>query len=140
MARPMLYTLEQLKEKVNDYFNYCDEACKPYTVKGLACFLNVHYDTLIDWQNADRVFIGMNKDEIEEFSETVKMAKQRIEAYAEEELHTARNPNGIIFSLKNNFGSYWKDKVEVNNTNTNKINVLEGLSTDEIKKLMGKTE
>ena len=71
---------------------------KPFTVSGLAVFLNTSRETL------------MNYEEREEYFDTIKRAKDIIYAYNEERLYTA-NPTGAIFSLKHNYG--WKDKHEL---------------------------
>lgn len=138
MARPIKYTVDELKESINMYFANCDMNKKPYTVTGLALFLGINKSTFNTWEDKTIKFHGMSEDEIEEFSNSVKLAKLRIENYAEEQLFEAKNPVGVIFNLKNNWN--WVDKHELTTENTNKINVLEGISTDEIKKLLGKTE
>jgi hypothetical protein len=70
---------------------------KPYTITGLAVALDTSRETLLDYQ------------EREEFSDTIKKAKARIHAFAENRLFE-NNPTGVIFNLKNNFG--WKDRTE----------------------------
>ncbi len=55
-------------------------------------------DLLIDYTDKD------------EFSDTIKKAKARVEAFNEQRLF-GNNVTGVIFNLKNNFG--WKDKTEV---------------------------
>lgn len=80
------------------YYEWCEEKGKHPGVIGLACFLNVNKATLYDYEGRDQ------------FSDTIKKHKQRIEAYLEECLHN-NAVTGTIFNLKNNFG--WKDKTEV---------------------------
>ena len=72
----------------------------PYTVSGLASYLETDRQTLINYQERERFF------------DTIKKAKSKIEAFAELSLHRARNPAGVIFSLKNNYK--WKDNFDVN--------------------------
>lgn len=74
------------------------EQIKPYTVTGLAASLGMTRQGLVDYSNKD------------EFTDTIKAAKSKIEQFSEETLYTARNPVGAIFNLKNNWG--WKDKHE----------------------------
>jgi hypothetical protein len=70
---------------------------RPYTVSGLALWLNTTRRTLLDYQEKDQ------------FSHTLLMAKQRIENYGEEKLFDPNAPtNGVKFSLSNNWG--WADK------------------------------
>lgn len=134
MGRKMLYTLEALKEKINDYFNMCDETGKPYTVTGLCVYLKISRDTLLDYENLQTKELQcMDKDKQEEFSDTIKDAKLRIHNYAEEYLFTAKNPAGVIFNLKNNWN--WVDKQEISNTIEAKSSPLEQLSREELIKL-----
>lgn len=133
MSRVVQFTLEELKEKVSNYFIHCDNTEEPYTVTGLCLFLGVSRQTLINYENENRTFINMSEDEIREFVDTVKMAKLRIENYAERQLFNAKNPAGIIFNLKNNFN--WVDKQEISSTIEQKTNPLEQLSKEELLKL-----
>jgi len=119
MARPKLYTSkEQIIPLINAYFVDCDEkketitnnqgqlkiVLEPYTVSGLCMALKMCRDTLCEYE----------KDE--EFSDTIKNAKQRIENWIETKaLVGAINPVVSIFNLKNNFG--WKDKTETELSN-----------------------
>lgn len=126
-GHPLKYkSVEEMQELIDAYFDSCfEEAWKkndddswepilnkdgnivkhqvrPFSVTGLACALGTTRDVLIDYQNR------------KEFANAIKMAKQRIEAYAEESLYMLKNPAGVIFSLKNNYG--WKDKQEIDAT------------------------
>jgi len=69
------------------------------SVSGLANWLHVHADTLRNVKQKD------------EYHELLVMAKQIIEEYNEQLLLDNRNPGGVIFMLKNNFG--WKDTQDV---------------------------
>lgn len=71
-------------------------------------YLGIHRSTFIEYE------------EQKQFSNTIKVAKQRIEKYNAEQLYRKEQVTGIIFNLKNNFD--WKDKTEVDN-NT-KISVV----------------
>lgn len=99
MARPKKYEdIELFNKKVEDYFNYCDENNKPYTMSGLAYFLDMDRKSLLNY----------SKDE--KFFPTIKKARQRVEMMLEEQLYRLGNNSGVIFNLKNNFG--WIDKIE----------------------------
>ena len=67
-------------------------------VTGLALALDMTREGLINYEAKD------------EFTDTVKRAKQRVESYTVQRLFM-NNPTGSIFNLKNNFN--WKDKQEV---------------------------
>lgn len=124
-GRPRKFeTIEKLQRKIDRYFKSCwaqkmdvlgnpmfirDKSgkqtkkkvliqIKPYTVTGLAVFLDVDRDTLLNYE-AKSEFFG-----------TIKRAKQRCETYAEESLFIGKNVSGAIFNLKNNYG--WKDRAE----------------------------
>lgn len=78
------------------------------TVCGLAYVLNLTRQGLIEYSGKD------------EFSDTIKKAKLRIEKSLEQRLASG-SPAGTIFNLKNNFG--WKDKTEqeLSSSSTNPI-------------------
>lgn len=67
------------------------------TVTGLALTLDMSRQALIEYEKKD------------EFIDTVKKAKQKVEAFLEQRLYH-QNATGTIFNLKNNYG--WKDKTE----------------------------
>jgi len=125
-GRPLKFkSVEELQEKIEQYFKSCWEQkvdmwgnplfwkdekgkkimdkpvlkqIKPYTMGGLAVFLDCSRDTLVEYKGK------------KQFSDTIKKARDMIYAYKEESLYTKQNPTGVIFDLKNNDG--WKDKVE----------------------------
>ena len=115
-------SVAELQTKIEAYFKSCyktslDDNNEPYqvnirplTMSGLAVDLNTTRQTLINYSNK------------EEYFATIKNARSIVEAYAEENLFTARNPAGTIFSLKNNYS--WIDKQEITqdiNANINQI-------------------
>jgi len=94
--------IEAFNTKVEEYFDECDKTNKPYTMSGLAYHLGMDRMSLFNY----------SKDE--EFFYTIKMARNRIEKYIEENSLTGKcNVTASIFNLKNNFG--WKDKQEIDN-------------------------
>ena len=129
MGRPLKFkTVQVLQEKIDAYFESCWEdvpvmtargtyltrknpetggeelvtirqQVKPYTITGLAVALGTTRETLLDYEDRD------------EYSDTIKMAKARIEQYAEEQLFKAKNPAGAIFNLINNY-KRWSNKQE----------------------------
>lgn len=95
-GRPMKFkTNVELVKKIDAYFAKCDKDKSPYTVAGLALFLDVDTDTVRNYEKRD------------EFFGTIKRAKQKIEESLEVKLH-GNNVTGIIFNLKNNYG--WTDR------------------------------
>ena len=98
-GRPKKYNkAEEMQAKIDAYFSYCDEKEKPYTITGLALALDMDRRSLL------------NYSEDSEFFPTIKKAKQKCEAYAEEQLYLGKNTAGVIFNMKNNYN--WKDKTE----------------------------
>lgn len=92
---------------------------KPYTITGLALALDTSRETLLDYE--DR----------EEFSDTIKKAKERCHNYVENTLLTG-NPTGAIFNLKNNYG--WNDKTETDITS--KGESIKSVTDEEKSKLL----
>lgn len=104
VGRPLKFkTVEELQQKIDDYFKKMDEEKKPYTITGLALALDTTRRTLLDYEEKDA------------FSHTIKRAKLICENFAEESLFTSKNVTGPIFNLKNNYG--WVDKQEIINGN-----------------------
>ena len=118
-GRPKAYTeVETMQQKINEYFANCDANKEPYTITGLCIALEICRDTLSEYLKR------------EEFSDTIKKAKLKVENYLEKHLITDSSTTGIIFNLKNNFG--WRDKQE---------NVNVGMSyEDYIKKVEDNSE
>lgn len=100
-GRPLKYSnVEAMQKDIDKYFADCDENKKPYTVSGLAYALGTNRQTLL------------NYEEKEEFFDTIKGAKAKIELFNEEMLYNKDvSTTGVIFNLKNNYG--WKDKQEI---------------------------
>lgn len=128
VGRPLKFqTPQALQEKIDEYFNYCDARTKkvwkektqeeilisnpePYTMSGLAYWIGISRQGLIDYAHRD------------EFLDTIKRARARIEADQEQRLVDKDTfTSGIIFNLKNNFG--WIEKSEVDETRTVNLNV-----------------
>lgn len=110
-GRPLAFkTAEELEKRIDEYFsNGCEKIIKytlngdtyevPLpTVCGLALFLGFSSrQSLLDYQNRDEYF------------DTIKRAKTRIEMMYEQKLHE-NSCTGSIFALKN-LG--WSDKSEI---------------------------
>ena len=98
-GRPPKYNnAEEMQLKIDKYFLDCDNNNEPYTVTGLALALDMSRQDLINYSNK------------EEFFDTIKKAKLKVENYLEKRLIKDSSCIGIIFNLKNNYG--WKDKQE----------------------------
>ena len=82
---------------------------RPFTVTGLALALDTCREVLLNYEK---------NPENDQFSDTIKRAKQRIHNYAEEFLFNGKNATGAIFNLKNNWG--YVDRTETDITSKNK--------------------
>ena len=135
MSNNIRFTADDIENKINDYFNYCNENSKPFTMSGLALFLDCSRTTLYNYDKELVKFKDLKEDDKQRILNAVKRAKRMVEAYQEEQLFIGKSPVGTIFSLKNNFN--WKDTQEINNnTNISAINPIQQLSTEEIKQLL----
>ena len=119
-GRPVKFESEdELEKKIEAYFESCwveekgkRKRIKPYTVSGLAVFLDCDRKTLI------------NYEEKEGFFHTIKRAKQIIESDVEEGALVGNyNATASIFNLKNNFG--WKDQINIDSEVNAKVQVLD---------------
>ena len=109
-GRPRAFkNVEEVKSKIDAYFNYCEEKEKPYTMSGLAYYLEIDRRTLLNYSKN------------EEFFPLIKKARDRVQMQLEENaLSNKANPTFTIFNLKNNFD--WKDKIEQTNDSLSEIN------------------
>lgn len=88
---------QELQEKIDAYFIYCEDNKRPYTIAGIASFLDVSRQTIYNYSYK------------EEFFDIIKKARDKIMAYIEEEA-IIRGNAGTIFVMKN-YG--YTDKQEV---------------------------
>ena len=109
VGRPKVFkSVEEVEEKINAYFNYCEEKEKPYTMSGLAYYLGIDRKTLLNYSKN------------EEYFHTIKKARDKVQMQLEECLYRLGNNSGVIFNLKNNFD--WKDKIEHSSSEVENIN------------------
>jgi hypothetical protein len=111
VGRPRAFkSVEEVEEKINAYFNYCEEKEKPYTMSGLAYYLGIDRKTLLNYSKN------------EEYFHAIKKARDKVQMQLEECLYRLGNNSGVIFNLKNNFD--WKDKMEAEKTDMTKVDEL----------------
>ena len=109
VGRPKAFkSVKEVEEKINAYFNYCEEKEKPYTMSGLAYYLGIDRKTLLNYSKN------------EEYFHTIKKARDKVQMQLEECLYRLVNNSGVIFNLKNNFD--WKDKIEHSSSEVENIN------------------
>ena len=120
-GRPLKFqSIKELEKKIGEYFNSCYQEAtdkkgekildgngnsvmiqyKPFTIAGLAYYLDTCRQTLLNYQGKD------------EFLDTVSRAKERCEAFTEESLFSRDASNGAKFVLINGYEG-WKDKQTV---------------------------
>lgn len=121
----------QLKKDIEQFFIDCKEDNLVPTVTGLAVALDTTRETLLQYEN--EIVKKLPNDIKKEISDTIKKAKQRIQAAYEQALFDRGKTTGAIFTLKNNYG--WADKQEIVTTNNNTVD-LSGLSEKDIKELL----
>lgn len=130
-GRPLKFkSVDLLEEQIEAYFDKCDKEERPYTVSGLALYLDTDRATLLRWQDEENNYKELSEEDNKRLCNAIKKAKQRIEGYAEEQLFRKTNVAGVIFNMKNNWN--WADKQEIVNIDNNKAD-LSGLTTDEIR-------
>lgn len=144
---PKFDSVEELQRRIDDFFAWCDPHIEyievpvfvstqkvwivdrqlvrteqqPYTISGLAVFLDTTRVTLLDYEHLaaedpDNLPVHLRKTDpkiLRDFSYTIKKAKAKIESYVERRLLSG-SPIGPIFNLKNNF-KQWEDKTVVEN-------------------------
>ena len=107
-GRPVKWkNAEDMQASIDAYFegieiyNLENENKKHPTITGLAIALDLTRQGLMEYINKN-----------EQFSDTIKKGKARVEEYIEQRLY-GNSVAGCIFNLKNNFG--WEDQSVVNN-------------------------
>lgn len=128
-GRPPKYeTVEEVQEIIDAYFadggnaymKVGDAMIYNPTMAGLAYELDLSRQGLLEYKNKD------------EFSDTIKRAKAKVEIHLEQRLG-GNAVTGTIFNLKNNFG--WKDKTE---TELSGAIDLSGKSDEELAAIINK--
>lgn len=119
VGRPRKYkNVEELQMLIDEYFNICDQNMRPYTITGLALYLDMDRKSLLRYE----------KDYEDEFCHAITRAKQRVQEFVECCLFKKGIANGVIFNLKNNFG--WQDRQEIDTSSLNKITIINDLPSD----------
>jgi len=101
VGRPVKYnTKEEVQQIIDNYFTECEINNIPLTITGLGLALDMSRETLLRY------------GEKEQFSDTIKKAKQICQNFAEQYLYTGKNVAGAIFNLKNNYN--WREEQSLN--------------------------
>ena len=166
-GRPLKFkTVEELQQKIDEYFNYCNPhpvqlVRYEYPQKTIVDKLGKETevddtskkpDSIVYWgisRQQPYLITGLanfletsretliNYENRDEFFDTIKAAKDKCEEFMEQNLLVS-NATGPIFNLKNNYG--WKDKSETDLTTNGKdlpTPILGGLSRTEINEKTG---
>lgn len=140
LGRPPRYeSVGEMKELIEAYFKECDGVPyrdedgnvltdkygnpiftkqRPYTITGLALALGFTTRQGL-----------LNYEGKEEFVDTIKEAKAKVEQYAEERLYDRDGVNGAKFSLANNFKN-WSEKQQIEASVDSTMNINIELSDD----------
>lgn len=97
---------------------YIMKQVKPYTVAGLAVFLDTSRQTLVEYEDYDHFPDTIDEDTKQALIDTVKRAKEHVYAFTEEMLFKPGVQTGAIFWLKNNAPDKWKDRHEIGGDQT----------------------
>ena len=129
MARPKKFTnVEDLQALIDEYFAWCDARIeqvltkkgelidkpspRPYTVEGLAVWLDMDRATLFDYEKLPSHAM---------FHNTIKKAKAKVLQNLQERALDGKNNAAVtIFNLKNNF--HFRER-DYDDTGNNDINV-----------------
>lgn len=116
-GRPPKYnTKEEMQEVIDSYFNDCKRNRIAQLTENYDGIDDVITDDVYPAVSGLALCLGMTRQglieysEKDEFSDTVKEAKSRVESFLEQRLFMPQ-PTGVIFNLKNNYG--WKDAKDV---------------------------
>ena len=89
---------EDMRTALNAYFSEQNAANLPYTFAGLCRILEIDRETLHSYTRMPA------------YTNLLKKAVARVLEYAETYLYSGKNPAGVIFLMKNNFG--YRDIIE----------------------------
>ncbi len=101
---------ELFKAKCEGYFMECDNTSQPYTITGLALYLNCSKMTINNYEKERNNYLEKLNVDTGEYAEVVEWARLKCENYAEKRLYGDKQVQGAIFNLKNNYG--WQEKQE----------------------------
>ena len=141
MAKPYKFTnAKEVEDKIEEYFNWCIEKDRPFTMSGLAYALDTDRSVLVQYSGVGTqryLYEGIDPKELEGINNAIQRAKKRVQVFAEENLYRKQGQvNGVIFALKNNHS--WKDQQEVINTAKEEGPDLSNLSEQELQDLINK--
>ncbi|MEC5150881.1 terminase small subunit [Cryobacterium sp. GrIS_2_6] len=129
IGRPLAFKSDkELQAKIDEYFAYCDNRIKtfysdktmdevtynnpaPYTMAGLAYFLDIDRKTIVNYSKRDEYF------------PTIARARAKVQDDLETRIMESRTPQGGIFLAKNNFAYVDESKqtLDANVTSTNEL-------------------
>jgi hypothetical protein len=139
-GRPPFFTsVEEMQKKIDMFFEECDgkvftdkdgnpmrnkdgkiirDDRRPYTITGLALALGFTSRQAL-----------LNYEGKEEFVDTIKRAKARVERYSEERLYDNHGSNGAKFALANNFKG-WTEKQTIEADVNSRMDIVVELVDD----------
>lgn len=120
VGRPRKYkNVQELEYLIDEYFSECDRTHRPYTITGLALYLDMDRKGLLRYE----------KEYDDEFCHAITRAKERVQEFVECCLFKKGIAQGVIFNLKNNFG--WEEKQNIDATVKDKVVIVDDLPDDE---------
>jgi hypothetical protein len=110
LANTLVFTsAEELRKKIDDYFEDCEAKHKIPTVTWLAVYLGTNRRTLLNYRN--EIQSTLPEEIRHNISHELSRAMARLEAYSEDRLYDRDMANGAKFSLINNYG--WADRQDI---------------------------
>ena len=96
--------VDDLDNGIDDYFADCERRDAPYTLSGLAFWLNIDSKTLYNY----------GKDNCCYFP-SISRARERCKQYAHESLYNRDKANGAKFDLSANYGMSERTQIDLGN-------------------------
>lgn len=142
MPKPYAFTnADDVQKRIDEYFEYADTKDKPYTMSGLALYLDVDRTTLVNYGGEgigrEYNYSKIDPEELKKIIKSIQRAKKTVQNYAEENLYRKQGQvNGVIFALKNNHS--WKEQTEVTTVAKEEGPDLSNLTEEQLQDLINK--
>ena len=108
-GRPNMYTVDEMRERIAEYLEHCQECEKPATWPGLSLYLGLTRQALWKYRRGECGRDGQAKL----YAELLEQVDLFMEAELEGGLQRVKGQTaGIQFALMNRFSADWRQRVE----------------------------
>lgn len=115
---------EELQEKINEFYDYCEARELPLSFERLSTFIGIDRKTIYNYEKKDEYF------------HSIKEVRERIMAdLMEKGLNGSINSTFGIFCLKN-YGYSDRQDIVASNTNVNKNIDVSNLTDEQLNKIL----